>query len=107
MIHASHRAAFKLTAILYALAASVAGQTQSPGLIGTGSGFTVSPTGYVLTNGHVVDGCSYIQVRSNGEIAPATIVAVDKFNDMALIKTAKPLGTVLSFRQNERVNLGE
>ena len=52
-----------------------------------GSGFIVSPDGYVLTNSHVVDGADEILVRtSDRREFVATLVGTDKRSDMALLK---------------------
>src|SRR5690554_2247134 len=56
-----------------------------------GSGFIIHPSGYILTNFHVVDGAHRINVRlsDNSEI-PANIVGVDSETDIALIKIDSP-----------------
>jgi serine protease Do len=52
-----------------------------------GSGFIVSPDGYVLTNSHVVDGADEIVVRtSDRREFVATLVGIDQRSDMALLK---------------------
>ncbi len=54
---------------------------------GIGSGFIVSPDGYVLTNAHVVSDASEVTVKltDRREFA-AKVVGVDKRSDVALIK---------------------
>ncbi|HYN76231.1 MAG TPA: DegQ family serine endoprotease [Lamprocystis sp. (in: g-proteobacteria)] len=52
-----------------------------------GSGFIVSPDGYVLTNAHVVDGAEEIIVRtSDRREFVATPIGADKRSDIALLK---------------------
>lgn len=55
----------------------------------TGSGFALND-GYIVTNFHVVDGANSIVVErvidSNHEQYTATVVTVDKTNDLAIIK---------------------
>lgn len=52
-----------------------------------GSGFIVSPDGYVLTNAHVVEGADEIVVRtSDRREFVATLVGADKRSDVALLK---------------------
>jgi len=54
---------------------------------GLGSGVIVSPTGYLLTNNHVIDGADDIEVQlSDGRSAQATVVGTDPDTDLALLK---------------------
>ncbi|HYG06122.1 MAG TPA: DegQ family serine endoprotease [Stenotrophomonas sp.] len=61
-----------------------------------GSGFIISPDGYVLTNHHVVDGASEVSVKlSDGRAFKAKVVGSDEQYDVALLKIdAKNLPTV-------------
>lgn len=53
----------------------------------TGTGFALSNDGYLITNYHVVEGAENIQVRTrSGKIVPASIVAYEPKNDIALLK---------------------
>ncbi|HXZ85379.1 MAG TPA: Do family serine endopeptidase [Myxococcota bacterium] len=59
-----------------------------------GSGFVISPDGYILTNNHVVEGVDEIKVFfSDGAVRDAKIVGQDPKTDLALIqvKGAKDL----------------
>jgi serine protease Do len=62
----------------------------------TGSGFVVRPDGYILTNAHVVKGAKRIAVTMNdGRNIVATIVGIDTFSDLAVLKIdAKDLPTL-------------
>ncbi len=52
-----------------------------------GSGFVVTHDGYILTNYHVIDGASSIQVAfENGKSYPATLVGGEESNDIAVLK---------------------
>ncbi len=52
-----------------------------------GSGFVISADGYAVTNNHVIDGASKIQVTfDDGEKLDATLVGTDPRTDLALIK---------------------
>jgi serine protease Do len=52
-----------------------------------GSGFIINPAGYLVTNNHVVDGASDIQVKlSDGREFPAKVVGRDSKTDLALLK---------------------
>src|SRR5208283_5368256 len=53
---------------------------------GIGSGFILSPDGYVLTNAHVVDGASEVIVRlTDHREFKAKIVGSDRRSDIALL----------------------
>ncbi|MGY3694793.1 S1-C subfamily serine protease [Bradyrhizobium sp. USDA 3240] len=68
---------------------------------GTGTGFVVSSGGHVVTNHHVVDGCSEITGNLSGE-APAKLrlVSSDETNDLALLQAPSPFKDVAKIRQN-------
>ena len=80
------------------------------GEIASGSGFIVSPDGYILTNNHVIDGASTVTVRllDNREFK-AHVVGSDPTTDVAVVKidakglTAAPLGNSDSARVGEWV----
>jgi len=63
---------------------------------GEGSGFIVTPDGYILTNAHVVDGATDVTVRlTDRREFTAKVVGSDKRTDVAVIKIdAKGLPTV-------------
>lgn len=76
----------------------------------TGSGFVVDSSGYVVSNHHVVDGATGIQVTlPDGRVAPARLVRSDPANDVALLKVeatglkAIPLGTSAGLKEGELV----
>lgn len=54
---------------------------------GEGSGFIITPDGFVLTNAHVVHGSDHLQVAlSDGRLYRARIVGIDEMMDIGLIK---------------------
>ena len=54
---------------------------------GQGSGFILDKDGHILTNNHVVEGAQQVEVTlSNQKKYKATVVAVDKTHDIALIQ---------------------
>ena len=61
---------------------------------GVGSGFIVSPDGYIVTNAHVVDGAKTVTVKlTDRREFTAKVVGADKRTDIALLKidAKKPL----------------
>jgi S1-C subfamily serine protease len=72
----------------------------------SGTGFSVTPNGLVLTNAHVVESCSVIRTTfSQGATAVAKVVARDVRNDLALLGTGLVVNKVAAFRTT--VRLGE
>jgi len=80
------------------------------GLRRQGSGVIVDPSGYVVTSQHVVSGASAVTVTvAEGETArPATVVATDPVNDLALLLFAseRPLAAA-TLADSSRVQIGE
>jgi serine protease Do len=73
-----------------------------------GSGFIVSPEGYILTNAHVVDGASDIRVRlADKREFGARVVGADKRTDVALIKIEASGLPRVSLGDPARLKVGE
>ncbi len=72
------------------------GGGNAPPTRGEGSGFIVTPDGYILTNAHVVDGATDVTVRlTDRREFTAKVIGSDKRTDVAVIKIdAKGLPTV-------------
>ncbi len=67
------------------LTARAAIRGRGPG--GAGSGFVVTPDGYVMTNSHVVANARAIRVRTSaGEIAEGQVMGDDPATDLALVR---------------------
>ena len=54
----------------------------------SGSGFFVSQTGHIITNFHVIDNCDTVKVSFKGDNINAKVLAIDKMNDLAILKSA-------------------
>ena len=55
-----------------------------------GSGFIISPDGYIVTNNHVVENTTEVTVTlDDGKTVPAKIVGTDKKTDLALLKMTR------------------
>jgi len=56
-------------------------------IMGQGSGFFISADGYAVTNNHVVDGASKVEVTTDdGKTYSAKVIGTDARTDLALIK---------------------
>jgi S1-C subfamily serine protease len=65
----------------------------------SGSGFFVSRDGLVLTNKHVIRGCSTLKVRGDSGLQKtATVSALDPANDLALLRTEGAVAAIATFR---------
>lgn len=54
----------------------------------SGSGFFVSKNGHVVSNHHVIEECEIVNVIYKSKEYGAQILAVDKINDLAILKTS-------------------
>ena len=75
---------------------------------GTGSGFVVSPDGYILTNNHVVAGADQVTVRLYDKREfTARVIGADPQTDVAVVKIdAHNLPTV-AFGNSDSTRIGE
>ncbi len=75
---------------------------------GLGSGFIISPDGYIITNDHVAGNATEITVTmTNGERMKAELVGSDPFTDIALLKVdAKDL-PYLTLGNSDDIIIGE
>lgn len=80
--------------------------------IAVGSGFIIDPTGYVVTNYHVIKDASEINVYIGNDKTKkyvATVIGKDPQTDLALVKI-DPKGTVLpylSFADSDKAKVGD
>jgi len=70
----------------------------------SGTGFSISSKGHVITNYHVVKGCQNVKIHSKGKVIPATLISFDPKNDIALLKGNFTPSQVLPF-SNKKTEL--
>ena len=90
---------------------------------GTGSGAIVDPSGYIVTNAHVISGAVGVQVllpvaedvraasrsiiKPGGKLLPATIVGLDNETDVAVLKIEGSGLRALRFSDSEALRQGQ
>ena len=76
--------------------------------VGSGSGVIIRPDGYIVTNNHVVEGASKIEVTlNNNKSYEATLIGTDPATDVALIKIEAQGLPVVPFGDSDNLRLGE
>jgi serine protease Do len=75
---------------------------------GLGSGVIVSPEGYILTNNHVVDGATSVQVvLSDRREFKARVIGKDDKTDVAVVKIDAGNLPAITIGDSERVEVGD
>lgn len=80
-----------------------------PTMVGAGSGVIISPDGYIVTNNHVIQGASNIEISlNNRKNLKAEVIGADPKNDIALLKVNYD-GDLpfVSFGNSDNVKVGE
>ena len=77
--------------------------------VGTGSGVIISSDGYIVTNNHVIDGASELEITlNNRKKYKATLVGTDVKNDIALLKIeATEALPYIPFSDSDTIKIGE
>lgn len=76
--------------------------------IGMGSGVIISSDGYIITNNHVIDGASEIEIILNDKKTyAAQLIGTDASNDIALIKVEATNLPYMTFADSDNVQVGE
>jgi len=74
----------------------------------TGSGVIIRPDGYIITNNHVVDGATDLEVSLyNKRVYKAKIVGRDPSTDLALLKVDEQGLPATKFANSEQVRVGD
>ena len=75
----------------------------------SGSGFIVSADGYIVTNNHVVEGATAVQVIVAGETDPidAVVVGTDATTDIAVLKIDRTSLPYVTLGDSDSLQVGE
>lgn len=74
----------------------------------SGSGFFISPRGYLLTNNHVVENTNEVSIiLADGTTQKATIVGADPYSDIAVLKTEGKVPAVVQLGNSDVLRPGE
>jgi serine protease Do len=85
------------------------GQQGNQKVSSLGSGFVIDPSGYVVTNNHVIEGADDIEVVfPNGSKLKATLIGTDTKTDLSVLKVEPkaPLKAV-PFGDSRRMRIGD
>ena len=77
--------------------------------VGTGSGVIISADGYIVTNNHVIDGASELEITLNNKKKyKAVLVGSDAANDIALLKIESNTNLpYVPFANSDNIKIGE
>lgn len=106
VVHVKNTAIVSAPMTMYDL---FSGRNSQRAQVGTGSGVIISPTGYIVTNYHVIRDASQISITlNNNKVFPAELIGADEATDIALLKieTEDEL-PFLAFGNSDNAKVGE
>lgn len=76
--------------------------------VGTGSGVLISKDGYIITNNHVIENATEIEITLNNKKSYiAELIGADPNNDIALLKIEGDSFESIAFGNSDNINVGE
>ena len=84
------------------------GNSQNRRTVGTGSGVIVSNDGYIITNYHVIENASEIEITTNNnKTFIAEIIGTDENSDIAVLKISGNSFPYIRFADSDQTKIGE
>lgn len=85
------------------------GRSSQRAQVGTGSGVIISPTGYIVTNNHVINNANEISITlNNNKSYIAELIGTDETTDIALLKIdADEDLPFMAFGDSDNAKIGE
>ena len=91
-----------------AIASVVSISCAGPGGTSTGTGVALSADGYIVTNCHVVENATHIEILlSSGEKVPAALVGTDSASDLAVLYVKDVALTPAEFGDSSTLRVGD
>lgn len=72
-----------------------------------GTGVVLTKDGYIVTCNHVLAGCGTVKIGQGEKTTHATIVGVDPYNDIALLKAQSGEYTPIELGDSEKLKVGQ
>jgi S1-C subfamily serine protease len=94
-------------ATIYHVGSSAGSAAAGETFKATGTGFVINSYGFLLTCAHVVEDASDIDVKLGTASYPGRVVAIDKKNDLAIVRIAASGLPVVAMANSDAVELAE
>ncbi|MDT0688308.1 trypsin-like peptidase domain-containing protein [Salegentibacter sp. F188] len=108
VVHVKNVAVFKGTRNPFEFYYGGRSNSEGKAVQGAGSGVIITPDGYIVTNNHVIEGASELEVTlNNNKTYTAEVVGTDKASDIALLKVDAEGLNYIPFGNSNNVRLGE
>ena len=108
VVHVKNVAVFNRTRNPFEFYYGSRGGSEGKAIQGAGSGVIITPDGYIVTNNHVIEGASEVEVTlNNNKTYKAEVIGTHKASDIALLKVDAEGLDYIPFGNSNNVRLGE